>query len=155
MLETALVALEHSLLATALRQSTWVYPLVNAGHVAGLGLLIGSIVPLDLRLLGHGRLLPLDGLWHLLGRVAMAGLGLAIVCGALLFITDAVAYAQSSLFRAKMALLGVGIANALLARRARPRGAATPIGRRLRVHAIVSLAVWPAVLLLGRLIGYF
>lgn len=39
----------------ALRASRWVYPLVNTGHILGLALLFGAIIPLDLRMLGFWR----------------------------------------------------------------------------------------------------
>lgn len=51
MLGQWLAALEATELARALRDSVWIYPLVNAGHILGVALLVGSIVPLDLRLL--------------------------------------------------------------------------------------------------------
>ena len=44
-----------SLPAQALKASFWAYPLVNAGHILGLALFIGAIVPLDLRILGAFR----------------------------------------------------------------------------------------------------
>ena len=47
--ETLGAALEATALSQALRASIWLYPLVNTGHVVGIALLFGAIVPLDLR----------------------------------------------------------------------------------------------------------
>jgi hypothetical protein len=148
-------AIEALALAKALRDSVWAYPLVNAAHILGVALLVGSIVPLDLRLLGFWRSLPLAPLWHVLTRAAAAGLALAATCGALLFITRATEYAASSLFLSKMVALGVGVANAILLLRASPEATATRAAKRVRVAAAVSLAAWLTTLTLGRLVGYF
>ena len=93
-----LVALEATAVAGALRGSVWAYPLVNAVHILGVALLVGAMLPLDLRLLGAWRSVPLAPLWRVLTRTASAGLGLAMVCGTLLFITRATEYAASGLF---------------------------------------------------------
>ena len=53
MIEQALVFVENLAVVSALRNSTLAYPLVNAGHILGVALLVGGIVPLDLRLLGQ------------------------------------------------------------------------------------------------------
>lgn len=156
-----LAALEATALARELRGSVWVYPLVNAGHVAGVALLVGAIVPLDLRLLGLWPSVPLAPLWQVLTRTAGAGLLLAISCGFLLFTAQATDYAASRLFIAKMAVVAVSIANALLLRLAVSGEGPQAIdgSRRLpvgvRLAGGVSLIGWLAALILGRLIGYF
>lgn len=150
-----LVGLEGSALAAGLRQSTWLYPLVNAGHIVGLALLFGAIVPLDLRLLGLWRDVPLTTLLRVLVPVSAAGLAVAATAGLLLFMTDARDYAASGYFQAKMALLGLGLANAGLFRLLRRRGAAEGRGKGLPLVGAASLGIWLAVIVFGRLIGYF
>ncbi|MFN0314177.1 MAG: hypothetical protein ACKVQA_03955 [Burkholderiales bacterium] len=155
-----LAALEATLLARALRDSVWVYPLVNAGHVAGVCLLVGSIIPLDLRLLGAWRSMPLAPLWRVLTRTAAAGLILAGIFGSLLFITRATEYAASPFFIAKMIVVVLAIANAIALRNVVPGGpegipAFGQPARRIRLAAGVSLLAWLAALTLGRLVGYF
>lgn len=155
----ALGALETSAFAVALRNSTWVYPLVNAAHVLGLALLVGSIVPLDLRLLGCWRSIPANPLWRVLAGCAAAGAGIAVATGSLLFAARATEYAQSVWFLAKMATFGVGIANAIALRRfAAKRNwpqALDSVPCRAKVAAGISLAAWFLTLVLGRLVGYF
>jgi uncharacterized membrane protein (UPF0136 family) len=92
---------------------------------------------------------------------AAVGLALAVVCGALLFTTAAPDYATSPLFQTKVVLVLLGVLNAfavgrLMKRRdirSLPMRAPMPVV--LRIGALVSLAVWISVLILGRLLGYF
>lgn len=155
-----LAALEASGFARALGNSVWVYPLVNAGHILGVALLVGSIVPLDLRLLSAWRSQPLAPLWHVLTRTAAVGLVFAIVFGALLFSTRATEYAASPFFLAKMGVVLAAAANALALRFAFPRefvhGQPGAVASwRVRSAAGFSLIAWLAALILGRLVGYF
>lgn len=79
--------LEASSIAAFLRQSRWTYPAVNALHLLGVALLVGAIVPMDLRLMGLWRAdMSLALVLRLLRPVAAVGAGLAIVAGTLLFI---------------------------------------------------------------------
>ena len=78
-----MAALEGSAAAGLLRGSVWAYPLINAGHILGVALLVGAIVPLDLRLFGMWRSVPPEPLWRVLRPAAGFGLGLAMVCGSL------------------------------------------------------------------------
>jgi hypothetical protein len=161
MIEQWAVALEATELATALRHSVWSYPLVNSAHILGVALLVGSIVPLDLRVLGAWSSVPLAPLWGVLTRTAGIGLVLAIVFGTLLFITRATEYIASNLFIAKMIVVAIGTANVLALRMLLPAQVSetrSPRERpppRLRLAAGLSLATWLTALMLGRLIGYF
>jgi hypothetical protein len=156
----ALAWLEASALAADLRDSRWVYPFVNAGHILGVALLVGAIVPLDLRLLGCWRTLPIAGLWRVTTSTALGGLVLVATCGALLFIARATEYAASPFFLGKMGLLGAAVVNAMFARRRALRYFATSPAAEispppsLRNAAGFSLLAWVGVLCLGRLIGY-
>ena len=161
MIEPALVFVENLAFVSALRNSTLAYPLVNAGHILGVALLIGGIVPLDLRLLGLWRRYPVMVFVDVLRVTSAFGLGLAVVCGSLLFATAAVDYAGSILFRVKMVVVLLGVSNALLLARllkrrdirSLPMGASMPLP--LRAGALMSLVFWMSALTLGRLLGYF
>lgn len=156
-----LAGLEATALARGLRDSVYVYPLVNAGHILGVALLVGSIVPLDLRLLFAWRSVPLAPLWHVLTRTAAAGLVVAMVFGSLLFITRATEYAESGLFISKMVVVAAATVNALALRIIAPdevlrmRAVTEKPPRRLRLAGGLSLAAWLIALTLGRLVGYF
>lgn len=161
MIEQALVFVENLAVVSALRNSTFMYPLVNAGHILGVALLVGGIVPLDLRLLGLWRKYPVMVFVDVLRITSATGLGLAVVCGVMLFATAAADYAGSTLFQAKIALVLVGVSNALILSRVAKRRAIrslpmeAPMPAALRAGAGLSLVVWISVLILGRLLGYF
>ena len=156
-----LAALEATALARALSDSVCIYPLNNAGHILGIALLVGSVIPLDLRLLGAWRSVPLAPLWRVLTVTSVAGFVLAAICGFLLFITRATDYAASGLFVAKMAVIVAAIVNALAMLWIVPAEISGigpqlgPLPRRVRVAAGVSLAAWLSALILGRLVAYF
>ena len=151
MLQPLADALEGTALSQALRASLWLYPMVNTGHVLGIALLFGAIVPLDLRLLGLWRGVPVDHLARPLVSVAVVGLLLAGGTGALLFATRPGDYIGETLFGVKLSLLAAALANALLMRRAR-RWRQGPGEARLAGAA--SIALWLGVIAAGRLIGY-
>lgn len=150
MLEIA-AAIEASPLATLLRQSRWTYPAVNALHVLGVALLVGAIVPMDLRLIGIWRPdIPLPAVLRLLRPVAAAGALLAIAAGVLLFVVQARDYVGQPLFAIKMALVAAGLAHAL----AWGGALATAPLPRQRLAGVFSLAVWIGALGCGRMLGY-
>lgn len=154
--ETWAAVLESLPIAGALRKSVWAYPLINAGHILGVALLVGGIVPLDLRLLGVWPSVRLASLWRVLGCTAGIGLGLAVICGGLLFITRATAYADSLLFAIKMVLVGLGLANVLILHRCKPyEFLPSHLPWPIRFQAALSVSIWLTVLILGRLVGYF
>jgi hypothetical protein len=159
LLETLASALQASALSHAMRSSMWLYPLVNTGHVVGIALLFGAIAPLDLRLMGCWKSVPLDHLTRTLIPVAIVGLVLAVSTGSLLFLTRPRDYIDEPLFGIKMALLCAAVLNALMLRRS-PRWklvrVATSDNPRLawRISAIASIVLWLSVITIGRLIGY-
>lgn len=155
MLADVLGALENLPIIVALRESTLAYPLVNALHIVGVALLFGAIVPLDLRLIGwRTEAAAIDGLSRLLLPVAIFGFLLAACAGLLLFATDARAYTESPLFRAKIVLIATALANALLLRAVDWRHP-TSSGRTRALAGAASMVLWLAVIILGRLVGYF
>jgi hypothetical protein len=159
MLVEWLTALQDLPFVVELRNSRWSYALVNASHIVGIALLFGAIVPLDLRLIGCWRSVSIRALARVLVPVAAAGLVLAICAGALLFSIRAVQYAGTTLFQVKLALIVCGVANALLLRQAEQweasagvTDAAPPL--RLRVAGALSISLWLAVIVCGRMLGF-
>ncbi len=158
-LEAAAAAISESAVSQTLRASIWLYPLVNTGHVIGIALLFGGIVPLDLRLLGRQADVPLGQLARTLIPIAIAGLLLAVSTGLLLFATRPLDYIVEPLFAIKLGLLGAAVVNALALHRRAQWGlmrdaarASVPSG--WKVAAMASLLLWLGVITAGRLIGY-
>ena len=161
-----LVALETSGLGETLRQSLWLYPLVEVLHILGLALLVGSIVAFDLRLIGLHAGLPARALSRLLLPVAVAGFAMVVPTGLLLFVSEATALAGNPAFLVKIGLLVLALANIALFHRGPgrqihlwgghrdgyPGGGKPPPAARLAGAA--SLLLWVGVLAAGRLIAY-
>ncbi|MBR0682298.1 DUF2214 domain-containing protein [Roseomonas eburnea] len=139
------------------RDSAVVYPLVNAAHVAAIGVLLGSIVTLDLRLMGLFRTHPVAHLAVPLTRMAVVGLLLAAPTGLLLFLTRPSAYLENPAFLAKLGILSLGLLNALVLRFNPGWLICLETGRlswSVRAAALFSLLVWLAAVVAGRWIGF-
>lgn len=142
--------------AVLLQQNGTAYLLVNASHILGIALLIGAILPLDLRLLGFFRSVPVAVLASVLSRMAGIGLGLVLVTGAWLFTVRPVEYARNAAFLWKLGLLALALANIALQHRsaAYARALAGDITTAVRWRAAASVTLWLSVLLAGRWIGF-
>jgi hypothetical protein len=161
MLETWLgvaAALEGSVLAAWLRSSAWGYPAVETLHLWGLGVLVGTAVAFDLRLLGVASTLPVDGVARLLLPLARVGFGLAVASGLVLFAMQARTFAVMPLFFLKMATVGVAVANTMVFHRGVfrtvDRWAVSRTPAAARRAAMVSLACWTVALVCGRFLAY-
>ncbi|CAM4058184.1 DUF2214 domain-containing protein [Paracidovorax anthurii] len=144
--------------AAWLKASGTAYLVVNAVHIAALGLGVGAALLLDLRLLGWiGRALPLALIGPFLSRSAAAGLACAAATGLWLFAVRPLDYAQSPAFLAKLALIALALAN-VLAMHAGGRWARTlragQAGAAARAQAVASLLLWLGAVLAGRWIGF-
>ena len=157
-MDAFLAAVGSSGVAVFLRSSEYVYPLVNAAHILGFALLVGSIAALDSRVLGFGKAIPLADAAHLLLPFTIGGLVLAVLTGAALFSVKPEEYAANPVFLTKLVLVVLAIANAL-SLRIRPAwrlalgGSAVAPG--LRLSAVLSMLLWVSVLVAGRLIAFF
>ena len=150
-MEELLDALAGTALAQEMRFSRWGYALVNTGHVLGIALLVGAILPLDLRLLGVWPKLAIEPLARVLVPVAATGLALAMVTGSLLFLADPLDYAGRRLFLIKISLVLAGTLHALFFQ----LGNGLQANRaRLQVAGGFSLIAWLSALVLGRLIAF-
>ncbi|RCS23097.1 DUF2214 domain-containing protein [Phyllobacterium salinisoli] len=152
-----LQALSEWPVAVALRRSTIAYILVNAAHIFFIGLLVGSIVTLDLRIFGLFKRFPLAVLGPPLQHMAAAGIVLATLTGFLLFSVRPATYIQNTAFLTKIGVVGLGIANALLINRSpqwRHALASGEITVPLRIAALLSVGFWAGAVIAGRWIGF-
>lgn len=150
-------ALAQSPLAQAISSSRQVYPLLNAAHIAALASLFGSILALDLRLVGLFRAVPILPLAQVLPRVSACGLVMAVLTGFMLFLVEPHDYAANGAFRAKLALVATGAIHALAVHRSSAWQALVTggrIGAGLRLSGALSLAIWTSAIVAGRLIAF-
>ena len=143
--------------AELLRRSATLYLFVNAAHVLGIGLLLGAILPLDLRLIGVLRGGPIAVLAPFLVRVAAAGFTIAAATGLMLFSVKPLEYVGNPAFWVKFGLITLALINVAAQHRATGwnavRQGAEP-GAAIRILAAASFAIWLATLVAGRWIGF-
>lgn len=157
MLETWLQALHDWEVAALVRRSFYVYPLINATHIFALTLLIGGILPADLRMLGFFRGVAAGPFLRLTTTMSAIGLALAIASGFMLFTVQPLEYVRNPAFLTKISLVALGAANALVIRFSgawRMALATGEAGAGLKLGAVLSMTIWIAALLSGRWIAF-
>lgn len=153
-MEALLDALAQSGIAQYLRFSRWGYAAASTAHVFGIALLVGSILPMDLKLFGAWPQIAHETLARVLLPASACGLALALITGPLLFITRPSEYAALGVFQLKLALIATGVLSAIAAHMlyGRRLQRADRVAR-LRTGAI-SLICWLGALIAGRMIAF-
>lgn len=146
---------EHTAIGTAIRESVWAFPIVEAFHLVAFAVLGGSILLVDARLAGFGLRS------HSVADVAretrpwmLGSLGIALPTGVLLFLSEATKCYYSGPFWVKMASLTLAIVFTVTIRRRVIRADPARIGRWGTVVAATSLIFWAGVAWGGRWIGF-
>ena len=161
-LPETLAWIQASALGVFMRQSgPWTYALVNLGHIIGVSSLFGSILVLDLRLLGLWRHVPLDVLSRATVPVSKAGFAVAALTGTSLLSSNATEYLGNPFFLIKFPAIAFGLFNVwVLGRTAawRARGQrelSDSEERQLATMGGISLVCWLTAISAGRMIGYW
>jgi hypothetical protein len=158
-----LLWIEATSLGHVMRESgPWTYAIVNLTHVLAVSALFGSVLVLDLRLLGlWSRRVRIADLSTVIMLVAMVGFVLAITTGAALLATKATAYVDNPFLLIKFPAIAVGVVNAAVLnftrawQEVRVRELTTQERRQLAVFGGVSLTAWATAITCGRMIGYW
>lgn len=150
-----LAAVERLPAVGALKASFYAYPLVNALHILSIGMLVGAVTLMDLRILGLARGVEREPFLRVMRAAVAVAFPVAVLTGLALFSVRAGEYAQNPAFQAKLALLALAGLNFLAFRRiAAPAAAGAPYPAAAKALAALSLALWPAILVAGRFIGF-
>ena len=152
------LTLQESALGHAMRSSPALYPAVEILHIMGFVVLVGSILALDLRVLGLGRAIPIAPMAQLLLPLSRFGFLLAISMGFLLFSADAAHTVRNPAFQTKLLLIAAALVNIVIAHTGPWRRIAhwdTEAPGGAKITALVSLLLWLGVVCAGRLIAYF
>ena len=155
-----LTSLQQSGFAVWIRDSLYVFPFLEAAHVIGFAIVVGTIAIIDLRLLGLASVLrPVDRVMGDVLKWALMAFVVTALTGVLMFLANPLVYFHNTYFRAKVLLLVLAGLNAfafeLTARKTMGQwnhSAAAPTAGR--IVAVVSLVVWVAVIFTGRMIGF-
>jgi hypothetical protein len=159
-MQSVLTSIEGSAVAEWMRYTNGAMPIVEALHVLTAVLVFGTVLVVDLRLLGAADAArPYSRLSRETLPLTWLAFGIAVVTGSLMFATSAQLYFGNAAFQFKAAaLLGAGL-NMALFHLLTARAATSPTGhdpplRAARIAGLVSLLLWAAVVLLGRWIGF-
>jgi hypothetical protein len=154
------VALEQSGFGAAIRQSTWLFPVANVGHILALMVFAGALAIMDVRLLG-GLAATTPARVLLRARaIAIAAFTLQAASGFILFTADASHVIINPVFQIKLTLIAAGLVNLAIFEFGVKRsvvklspGVAMPASAK--AAGLLSLAIWLAVAACGRSIAYF
>jgi len=144
-------ALQHTGWVETLATSRWLYALVTVVHYSTVLFCVGTIVLLDLRILGAAyrnqtpsvlaeQLRP----WTWIGLAALA------VSGFLLFATEAGSFATATPFRLKIVVVLLAVVSALATEWSLPkwdRAPAMPV--TAKVVALISILLWLGAMLVS------
>jgi hypothetical protein len=127
------------------------YPALEVLHLVGIALLLGSLVLLELRVWGLGPELPLRPLARLALTVTLAGFGLALCSGLLLFAAQPAEMLSNRAFLIKLVLVLLAGVNAAWFHARDSLGRCDALAR---VQTVWSLGLWLAAIVSGRWIAY-
>jgi hypothetical protein len=154
------VWIHETAFATAIRESSYLFPWIESVHVLALTIVVGSIAVVDLRLLGVTSMTrSVASLAAEVLPVTWLAFAAAVMTGASLFASHAIGYAENLEFRMKMLLLVFAGMNMMsfhwVMRRATvdwdESGVAPWQGR---VAGSISLLLWIGIVAFGRWIGF-
>ncbi len=146
---------EYTTLGIVVRESVWMFPVIEAVHLLGLCLLGGTVLTVDLRMLGFGlRRQTISELAGYLRPWLVGAIVLMLVTGVLLFLSEAVKCYYSQSFLVKMITLPVALIYTFTVREHEARIGRLDPSARTRLAAAVSMLLWFTVAAAGRWIGF-
>jgi hypothetical protein len=145
---------QDSFLGEAVAQSIWAFPVIEALHLVGLAFLGGSVLIVDIRMLGFG--LTRQRIDELAGHVRpwlIGSIAVMLVTGVLLFLSEAIKCYYNASFWVKIIALPIAL---LFTFNVRERFARRSFDTSLETKAVAaaSLVVWFTVAAAGRWIGF-
>ena len=158
-----LLAAEHTSLAAAMRGEVgweWLFPIVETLHVISLAMVFGSIVMVDLRLVGAtSRNSAVSRLSSEVLPYTWGAFICAAVTGALLFVSKAQVYFYNLQFQLKFLCMFLAGVNMLVFHLGTYRHVLEwderhPPPRAARLAGALSIALWIGVIFFGRWIGF-
>jgi hypothetical protein len=155
-----LQALENSAPGQWMRMNLKAMPFVEATHVLAIAVVFGTILVVDLRLVGYpGFQRSYRRLHDELVTWTWAAFGVAVVTGVLMFLPNATTYFYNAPFLYKMIAMALAGVNMMIFERFTSRGSpnwdsgvAPPFSARLA--GALSILLWVGVIVFGRWIGF-
>jgi hypothetical protein len=159
-LDSALVWLHDTSFGTVIRESLWAEPIIETVHVLTLGVFLGFVILLDLRLLDLVlRRTPVSTVFGQLNPWLFGSFGIMLVTGVTLFAGDPVLFYGTIFFKLKMlmllaAALNVVVFNFTIGRTMMQWDVLPATPRGAKITGMLSLVLWIAVVVCGRGIAY-
>jgi hypothetical protein len=150
--------LAASPISDVVNSSTWIFPASETLHFLGLILLFGSLLIMDLRILGYAKALPLQAVMAFT-PYTIIGFAINLVTGAIFVLTDPIRYFSNLSFQLKIICIIGAMANVLYFKyvihpRIDREGEVAAARTDARFVAAASLVLWTLVIVFGRLIPY-
>jgi len=152
--------MQNSNVGTGIRESIWLFPVVEATHVLTLALSVGVLLWFDLRLIGWGmKHQPISQVHKQVMPYAFVGFVIMFITGVLLFWSEAEKCYLSGFFRAKVVFLILAGLNAgifeLSTKKTIEDWDKYPVPPvKARMAGLVSIISWTAVIVAGRATAY-
>ena len=148
-------AIEASALGDAVRQSLWLFPVIEAVHLIGLCVLGGAVLIVDLRMLGVGlRSYAIPQIVREARPWFLGALIVMLITGWALFSSEAIKCYYNTSFWVKITTLPVAIATTLVVRDRVARRAGSVADGTTRIVGLTSMTLWLVVAAAGRWIGF-
>lgn len=146
--------LELTWIGATVRNSTYLFPAIEVVHLFGLVLLLGTLIVIDMRMLGLGmRRQTVSQVFGEFSPLTLTGLGLMLLSGIPLFLSEAIKCYENQGFQLKMLFLFMALVFHFTIYRkvASSEKMGTPW---LQITALLSLFLWFGVGLCGRAIAF-
>lgn len=149
-------SLEQTALGLWVMTSPAGYYIMLAFHSMGLAMLVGSVLVIDLRLLGFVKGIDEKAMSGLV-KFAWWGLAINALSGLAIFIGEANKAFYSNSFRIKILLMLCGVISTVILNKTvlQPTFNKGEVASNARVQAVISLALWASVIVMGRLMSYW
>jgi hypothetical protein len=148
--------LGHSVVGETIRSSAVLIALTQIIHLLGLTMLAGTVLMVDMALLGFGiRRAPTARIAAELAPWTAAGLAVMLISGPLILSSETRKCYDASFFWLKMAILLAAIVFHFTAYRRVTRSEPPAGPFRAKLVACVSLCLWIGVALAGKMVGIY
>jgi hypothetical protein len=146
--------------STGIRESTYIYPVVESVHVLSLCIFVGLLLLWDLRLIGVTlRRVAVSEVWARLIPWITVGAVLMVISGLLLFASDPVRFFGNIFFRIKAVGLFLALLNAMafhlgIERKLVDWDTAAVTPRAAKFAGAISIFLWAIIVVTGRFVAY-
>ncbi len=150
--------LEATWLGEQMRNIFWLFPMMETVHFIGLTIMFGSLLVIDVRVIGFGRFINMKAALKFI-PIAIGAFMVNLISGIMFLCANPFRYFPNIAFQWKMGLIVIAGLNALwfwfgehkiLEQLADGEDAEF----RAKVIAFLSIAIWVGVIIFGRMIPY-